>query len=46
MIKYYFKSLRSERMQELENYKPGSWVYVEAPSEKEIQELVTQFGLV
>ena len=45
MIKYYFKSLRSERMQQLDAYKPGSWVYVEAPSEKEIQELVAKFGL-
>jgi magnesium transporter len=45
MIKYYFKSLRSERMQQLDSYKPGSWVYVEAPSENEIKELVSQFGL-
>lgn len=45
MIKYYFKSLRSERMQELEGYKAGCWVYVEAPSEAEIEELVKKFGL-
>jgi len=45
MIKYYFKSLRSERMQELEGYKPGCWVYAEAPSESEIEELVKKFNL-
>lgn len=45
MIKYYFKSLRSERVQELESYKPGCWVYAEAPSESEISELVKKFNL-
>lgn len=45
MIKYYFKSLRSERMQELDNYKPGCWVYAEAPSESEIEHLVKKFDL-
>lgn len=45
MIKYFFKSLRSERVQDLDNYKPGSWVYVEAPSQEEIQQLVKKFGL-
>ncbi len=45
MIKYYFKSLRSERVQQLDAYKPGTWVYVEAPSHDEVDELVTQFGL-
>jgi magnesium transporter len=45
MIKYFFKSLRSERVQELDNYKPGSWVYVEAPSQAEIEQLVKKFGL-
>lgn len=45
MIKYFFKSLRSERVQELDAYKPGSWVYVESPSQKEIDELVKRFTL-
>ncbi len=45
MIKYYFKSLRNERVQDLEAYKPGSWIYVEAPSQAEIEELVAKFGL-
>jgi magnesium transporter len=45
MIKYYFKSLRSEKIHELDAYKPGSWVYVEAPNEHEVSELVAKFGL-
>ena len=45
MIKYFYKSLRSERMQELEGYKPGSWVYVEAPSQAEMADLVHKFNL-
>jgi magnesium transporter len=46
MIKYFFKSLRSERVQDLDSYKPGSWVYVEQPSEEEIALLVKRFNLV
>ena len=46
MIKYYFKSLRSERVQEMETYKVGCWVYVEAPSENEIKDLVDKFDVV
>ena len=40
MINYYYKSLRSEEVKELEDYKRGAWVYVEAPSEREVAELV------
>lgn len=45
MIKYYYKSLRSQDMRELHDYQRGSWVYVEAPSESEIEELVKKFKL-
>lgn len=45
MIKYYFKSLRSERVQELDGYKPGTWVYTEAPSQDEVDLLVKKFNL-
>jgi magnesium transporter len=45
MIKYFFKSLRSERVQELDTYKPGSWVYVESPTQDEIELLVKRFNL-
>lgn len=45
MIKYYYKSLRSQHVQELDEYKRGSWVYVEAPTDEEIAKLVTKFKL-
>ncbi len=45
MIKYFYKSLRSEHMQDLDNYKPGSWVYVEAPTDNELHELERKFNL-
>ena len=45
MIKYFFKSLRSEQVQELDKPKPGCWVYVEDPSEKEVDELAAKFNL-
>lgn len=45
MIKYYYKSLRSNELQEVDTAKRGSWVYVEAPTKKEIVYLVEQFKL-
>jgi magnesium transporter len=45
MIKYFFKSLRSTQVQELDGYKPGCWVYVEDPSDREIEELAAKFKL-
>lgn len=46
MIKYFFKSLRSEHVQDLDAYKPGSWIYVEQPSDDEIALLVKRFNLI
>lgn len=43
MIKYYYKSLRSENIRELEEPKPGTWIHVEAPNEAEIEQLVKKF---
>ena len=45
MIKYFYKSLRSQDMRELTDYQRGSWVYVETPNEEEIEELVKKFDL-
>lgn len=45
MIKYYYKSLRSQSMQELTEYKRGSWVYVETPTSDEVTELIEKFNL-
>ncbi len=45
MIKYYYKSLRTETLSELEDYKRGTWVYVEAPTEDELDDLTDKFKL-
>lgn len=45
MIKYYYKSLRSQELKEFDASKRGAWVYVENPSHKEIAHLVKQFNL-
>lgn len=45
MIKYFYKSLRSEKLQELKEYKRGAWVYAEAPDHHEIAKLVHDFKL-
>lgn len=45
MIKYYYKSLRTAEIKELDDYKRGAWVYVEAPEEEEVELLVQKFGL-
>lgn len=45
MIKFYYKSLRSTELETLETYKRGAWVYVEAPSEEEVRQLIKQFDL-
>lgn len=45
MIRYLYKSLRSNDVQELPAYKRGSWVYVESPKHEEIEQLVEAFGI-
>lgn len=45
MIKYYYKTLRSEKVQELTEYKRGAWVYVEAPTSDEVDWLTERFKL-
>jgi Mg2+ and Co2+ transporter CorA len=45
MIKYFFKSLRAGSLQELDEYRRGAWVYVEAPTEEELESLVPRFKI-
>lgn len=45
MIKYFFRSVRDGALQELSSYRPGAWVYAEAPTEQEVQLLIEQFKL-
>lgn len=45
MIKYYYKSLRTQRIQELDSAKRGTWIYAEAPSHKELEALAEKYNL-
>lgn len=45
MIKYFYKSVRSASMQELDTPQRGTWVYVETPSPAEVDQLAMQFKL-
>lgn len=45
MITYYYKSLRSQELKELDAAKRGAWVYVEAPTKDEVDYLIKQFKL-
>lgn len=45
MIRYFYKNIRSKKVQELKEYQNGAWVCVESPTHDEIDFLVTKFKL-
>lgn len=45
MIKHYYRSIRDKTMQEIAESKRGSWVYVEAPSQRELEALAEKYKL-
>lgn len=45
MIKNYYKSIRSTELLETEELQRGTWVYVEAPTDSEVQQLAKRFDL-
>jgi magnesium transporter len=45
MIKYYYKSLRTQYVQELKGAKRGTWIYAEAPSHKDLEALAESYEL-
>lgn len=47
MIRYFYRNTKSQvrTLEELSESKKGAWVYVENPTETEIEQLVDQFGL-
>lgn len=45
MIRYYYKNLRGDAVRELDAYHPGSWVYVETPTNEEVDFLINTFKL-
>lgn len=45
MITYYYKNLRSKKVNEVSDYRPGSWVCVQSPTPEEVEQLVERFNL-
>lgn len=45
MIKYYYKTLRTDAVKQLDEPQRGTWVHVEAPNQDEITELVKRFNI-
>lgn len=45
MIRYFHKSLHSSKTKEYSTYQSGCWLYVEKPTEAELDYLVKQFNL-
>jgi magnesium transporter len=45
MINYYFKSIRSEAVREIDEPKPGTWIHAESPTEDEIELLIKRFKI-
>lgn len=45
MIQYWHKTIRDKKFKQLDTFKKGSWIYVEDPSESEVQSLIADFKL-
>lgn len=43
MIKYYYRSVKEKKVKEIENFRVGTWIYVESPTDEEISQLAEQF---
>jgi len=45
MLKYYYRSIRSDKLEEREKFQKGVWVHAENPSKDEIATLINTHGL-
>lgn len=45
MVKYFYKSVRDETLQEREAPQRGCWVYIESPTDIEVAEAIKRFNL-
>jgi magnesium transporter len=45
MITIYQKSIRDEKVKKIADAKPGSWIYVESPTDNEIEEITKKYDL-
>jgi magnesium transporter len=44
MIKFYHKTIEDKKLSVLNDFKIGSWIYIEKPSEKELEFLTEKFS--
>lgn len=45
MLKRYYRTLRDATMGEIDTFRSGAWVHLEAPSEAEVADVVSQYDL-
>ena len=45
MISYYYKSIRDTTLKDVDDFKRGTWVYVETPTAEELDKLAERFKL-
>ncbi len=45
MVKYFYKSIKDTDLRTLTTWKAGAWIYVEAPTENELETLVAKHKL-
>lgn len=45
MITYYYRSIKDQQLKKLPDFRPGVWIYVESPTEEEIEILSQKFRL-
>lgn len=45
MLKYYYKSIRSNELEERDKFQKGAWVHVENPSKDELEILIKNYDL-
>lgn len=45
MLKYYYKTIRSSALEEIEKFQKGTWVYAENPTADEVATLIKTHGL-
>lgn len=45
MIQIYQKTIKEKELKTLENFRVGSWIYAESPTEEELERLAKEFSL-
>ncbi|KKQ80202.1 MAG: Mg2 transporter protein CorA family protein, partial [Candidatus Daviesbacteria bacterium GW2011_GWA1_38_7] len=45
MINIYYRNIKEKALHKLDEFRAGSWIYVEKPTQEEIDQLTKDFGL-